>query len=340
MAKGSGTRSGLLWEVERLLNECDELPQVLLMENVPQVICPDFFLWIEFLESKGYKNYYKNINAKDMGVPQNRLRTFMVSLLGDYYYEFPESIPLEKRLKDVLEDKVDEKYYLNAKMINYVLDSNDTQEGTEWGGRCDNGVLNPSIAYTISVRGAGGQQRAGISNFIIPDYNEEIKVKELKRKNMYNDDIKCNQAGTLHGGVWDKLHEESRRVYSADGILPTVHTMGGGGQELKIIDEPRDATVIGGIGEKKSNGGTQWYMQDRIYDGDTAISVCSTFNPNYVDKKFRIRKLTPKECWRLMDFDDEDFEKAQKVNSNAQLYKQAGNSIVVSCLYHIFRELL
>jgi DNA (cytosine-5)-methyltransferase 1 len=128
MAKGSGTRSGLLWEVERLLNECDELSQVLLMENVPQVICPDFFLWIEFLESKGYKNYYKNINAKDMGVPQNRLRTFMVSLLGDYYYEFPESIPLEKRLKDVLEDKVDEKYYLSDKAVKFFSENSQKQK--------------------------------------------------------------------------------------------------------------------------------------------------------------------------------------------------------------------
>lgn len=120
MAKGSGTRSGLLWEVERLLNECEELPQVLLMENVPQVICPDFFEWCEFLESKGYKNYYELMNAKNYGVPQNRNRCFMVSLLGDYYYEFPAPVPLEKRLKDVLEDKVDEKYYLNDKAIKYI----------------------------------------------------------------------------------------------------------------------------------------------------------------------------------------------------------------------------
>lgn len=106
--------------------------------------------------------------------------------------------------------------------------------------------------------------------------------------------------------------------------------------------------VLGGIGEKKSNGGTQWYQQDRIYDNEIAISVCTAFNPYYVvpGKKgedmngLRIRKLTPKECWRLMGFEDKDFEKASKVNSNTQLYKQAGNSIVVNVLEAILSNLL
>ena len=95
MTKGSGTRSGLLWEVERLLNECEELPQILLMENVPEVIgeknIKDFQSWQSFLEKKGYKNYTKILNAKDYGIPQNRRRCFMVSLLGDYSYKFPKN---------------------------------------------------------------------------------------------------------------------------------------------------------------------------------------------------------------------------------------------------------
>ena len=103
--------------------------------------------------------------------------------------------------------------------------------------------------------------------------------------------------------------------------------------------------VLGGIGEKKSNGGTQWYQQDRIYDNKIAISVTTAFNPYYLAKEgnmnnLRIRKLTPKECWRLMGFDDEDFERAAKVNSNTQLYKQAGNSIVVNVLEAILTNLL
>lgn len=95
---------------------------------------------------------------------------------------------------------------------------------------------------------------------------------------------------------------------------------------------------VGGIGEKKSNGGKQWYQQDRIYEDNCAISVTTSFNP-YYRSNLRIRKLTPLECWRLMGFDDEDFYKAKEVCSDNQLYKQAGNSIVVNVLEAIFKEL-
>lgn len=102
--------------------------------------------------------------------------------------------------------------------------------------------------------------------------------------------------------------------------------------------------VLGGIGAKKSNGGSQYYQQDRIYDNKLAISITTSFNPYYLIggnmNNLRIRKLTPKECWRLMGFDDEDFEKASKVCSNTQLYKQAGNSIVVNVMVEILKKLL
>ena len=131
MTKGSGTRSGLLWEVERLLNEVENLPQVLLMENVPQVHgkknMEDFQRWIDFLESKGYSNYWQDLNAKNYGVAQNRNRCFMVSILGDYSFKFPEPIELKKVMKDYLEDEVDEKYYINnekaQKLIQKLIDN-------------------------------------------------------------------------------------------------------------------------------------------------------------------------------------------------------------------------
>ena len=118
MTKGSGTRSGLLWEVERLINEMDELPQILLMENVPAVVGeknkPDFIKWVQFLGSKGYTNKWEILNAKDFGIPQNRERCFMVSFLGEYANEFPQGFPLKLRLKDVLEEEVVEKYYIKG----------------------------------------------------------------------------------------------------------------------------------------------------------------------------------------------------------------------------------
>lgn len=120
MKKGSGTRSGLLWEVERLLNECTELPHILLMENVPQVHSEqnknDFDDWLSFLRSKGYHNFYKDLNAKNFGVPQNRDRCFCVSILSNEFvdYEFPNEIKLNYQMKDLLEPVVDEKYYINS----------------------------------------------------------------------------------------------------------------------------------------------------------------------------------------------------------------------------------
>ena len=108
-------------------------------------------------------------------------------------------------------------------------------------------------------------------------------------------------------------------------------------------------TLVGGVGEMKSNNGTQYYQQDRVYDSNE-IALCQSaheeFNPYYTvyqeknRQSFRIRKLTPKECWRLIGFTDEDFDKAKEVNSDTQLYKQAGNSIVVNVLMEIFKEML
>lgn len=121
MSRDSGTRSGTLWEVERILKELKELPQILVMENVPEVCGSankeDFYEWLNELEGLGYSNYYKILNATEYKIPQNRRRCFMISLLGDEYYEFPAGSPLELRLKDVLEAEVDEKYYLSDKAV-------------------------------------------------------------------------------------------------------------------------------------------------------------------------------------------------------------------------------
>lgn len=108
MAKG--TRSGLLWEVERLLKECKELPQILVMENVSEVAgarnIADFIKWQACLERLGYRNVYdSHINARDYGMPQNRQRCFMVSYLGDYYYEFPRKTGLRMKASDLFDDE-------------------------------------------------------------------------------------------------------------------------------------------------------------------------------------------------------------------------------------------
>lgn len=133
--KGKGmadtsTRSGMLWEVERILNELKEtnsLPQILLMENVPQVHgtgnVEHFNKWQLALEKLGYKSYFQDLIATDYGIPQARNRCFMISILGEYSYTFPKPIPLELKLKDMLEDEVDEKYYLSDEQVNAIKHS-------------------------------------------------------------------------------------------------------------------------------------------------------------------------------------------------------------------------
>ena len=148
-----GTRSGLLWEVERILDELENKPQILLMENVPEVIgeknIEDFHKWESKLEELGYKNYVEILNAKDYGIPQNRKRCFMVSVLGEYAYNFPIKFKREYRLKDLLEKVVDKKYYLTDKHIERISNWKAQQKPLE---SMKNNVL---ISPTITARGAG-----------------------------------------------------------------------------------------------------------------------------------------------------------------------------------------
>ena len=150
------------------------------------------------------------------------------------------------------------------------------------------------------------------------DYIERVKVSQ---KNW----IGKSQGAEVDFAIAGK--DEKLRVYTT-----RPDTLG-------VVVNDVNPKCIGGIGEKKSNGGAQWYQQDRIYEDNCAMAVTTTANP-YYQSNLRIRKLTPMECWRLMGFDDEDFNKAAQVNSNAQLYKQAGNSIVVNVLESIFRQML
>jgi DNA (cytosine-5)-methyltransferase 1 len=319
IAKGDNTRSGLLWEVERLLNECDELPQVLLMENVTQVHGEKnkehFNKWIEFLESKGYSNYWEDLNAKHFGVPQNRNRTFMVSALGDYVYHFPKEFPLELRLKDVLEESVDEKFYLSGKMLNYAFNVIKEATGIGFLDGVNNSFINPTIANTISCRAATGQ-RSGTTTYVSNDFDEPVRVGDVKQ--------------VVLGGL------QKNQSVKTDGVCTCLtSSMGAGGGYVPMFTEA--AVVEPGVWD----GYNQRVRAEKGVVGTLTTNCGADLKRNVqgVIEGARIRKLTPKECWRLMGFDDADFEKAEKVNSNSQLYKQAGNSIVVNVLEEIFRQM-
>lgn len=127
LAEGSGTRSSLLWECRKAI--VAKRPKYLLMENVKNLVSKKFtpYLqeWLNFLQGQGYTNYTKVLNAKDFGVPQNRERVFMVSILDGESFHFPKPFTLEKRLKDVLEKNVDESFYLSEKIVNTFLARNE-----------------------------------------------------------------------------------------------------------------------------------------------------------------------------------------------------------------------
>ena len=180
-----GTRSGLLWEVERILDELflesrereeSTLPQILLMENVPEVIGKDnvkyFNQWLSKLESLGYSNYFQILNSKDFGIPQNRRRCFMVSLLNGFAYDFPLKIKLKYRLKDFLEKQVDEKYYLNQKDIERISNWNSYENPIE--SAIDIERERERVMPTLTARGAG-EEHSGMKLLIVPN---EIPIKE------------------------------------------------------------------------------------------------------------------------------------------------------------------
>lgn len=246
MKKGSGTRSGLLWEVERLLTEMKELPQVLVMENVPQVIgsknIKHFAEWVSFLDNLGYHSKWETLNAKDFGIPQKRIRCFMVSVLEDYYYNFPVETIRTKPLIDFLE--FDKKYIIDPAKL------------TQTQKNCMSHISNETFSKTIRSSGMKSRDRHEWAVYSVELRQSEkfIKNKSLWIKNLSKTICAC--------------HLNS---YTIDGKI-------------------------------------------------------------YFD-------YSPKECWRLMGFDDESFFRAKEKVSPSQLYKEAGNSIVVTVLMAIFGQM-
>ena len=207
-----GTRSGLLFEVERLLRVASEkgtLPKYLLLENVKNLVSKkfkaDFDKWLDFLAELGYTNYWKVLNAKDYGIPQNRERVFCVSIRGEHKpFVFPKPKELTIRLRDMIDETVDERFYLKESTIRSILRST-------FNSRRDSVRPGDGLANTLLARDWRGPQ--------------------------------CVQVGEVVGGKWDKMHDISKRVYEPDGIAPTVHCQQGGNTELKIAED----FVLGGL---------------------------------------------------------------------------------------------
>ena len=357
MEKGTGTRSSLLWEVERLLKECNELPQILLMENVPMVHSSenikDFEKWLLFLESLGYKNYWKDLNAKNYGIPQNRDRCYMISLLNSNCdYTFPQPIKLKLRLKDMLEEKVDEKYFLSDKMIKYL-----TNPLAMNGGRkkvfMRNFDTNKEIASTITC--AAGN-RPPDNYILVKEATQKGYVEAYEGDGIYIDrphqkrgvvqkdmiqtiKCNCNDVGVVVLGNYSPSKHNASRIVDNSGIAPTVMENHGtvtatvdknlwSQSQMKMITNDGNvkryinSDIVDEFKEGQAadisfpNG---YNKAKRVHNECPAINGTTTESSFIVKNDLRIRKLTPKECWRLMGFSDDDFDKAEKINSNTRL---------------------
>lgn len=393
---GKQTRSGLLLEVGRLLMKMSDekiLPKYLLMENVKNLVGkkfkPAFDIWLKALEAIGYNNYWKVLNAKDYGVPQNRERVFVVSIRKDvdaHGYTFPEPFKLNRRLKDVLETNADEKYYLKQDLVETFIKrlakrelSNTIRCGG--AGSIDQKHTWDLVAEPSIIQNPHGFNNGGIikdnatpmmtsngsyhlNNFVC---NEPL-IAASRGRNPENplsreaglptvQMLEINESGcsnTLTTVGKDNLVVEPRikqlgnvfpsktrdnpnqgRVYDENGLSPALTCMGGGNREPCVV-EPINACTDG-----TAPALTAHLHKETVNDCTKLDRHSPALGVKEVGSEIRIRKLTPKECWRLMDFTDEEFEAAEKAGvSKTSLYKQAGNSIVVSCLAHIFRELL
>ena len=305
LKKGGGTASSIIWSV---LNAIDTLnPKYLLMENVKALVSkkfmPDFRDWYNELASRGYQNFWKVLNAKNYGVPQNRERVFMMSILDEgASFHFPEPFPLERRLKDILEEDVDERYYLSDKCVKGFMEHNRRHQEKGTGFLC-RPKTGEDIANALRANGA-----------VCPTDNmvAEPVIAALRGRNPDNPSdrtagIPTEQTLEIGGGV-------SPCINAACGK--------GGGQTPMIIQAARG----------KNKGGE--------HDLCPTIPSNGFERNNMLKEGFRIRKLTPRECFRLMDVSEEDIDRIQKAGiSRTQQYKMAGNSIVTNVMYHIFRKM-
>lgn len=300
---GTGTRSSLMWNTINVVTYCK--PKYVIWENVKNLLSKkhrhNFDSYLSIMESLGYNNYYQILNAKDYGIPQNRERVYTISIRNDIdkgIFKFPEKEELRLRLKDLLENEVEEKYYLKDYQIENIRKSN----------------------FMTNKRRI--QEK---------EYCDTLCARDWK-------DPKCVQVGILD----IKGNDCIKRVYSKEGISPTLTGMQGGNTQPKIMI--KNATKKGYDEAIVGDSVNLSYPNSKTRRGRVGHQISQTIQCNdnigVIAENIKIRKLTPLECWRLMGFNDEDFEKAANIpTSNTQLYKQAGNSIVVNVLEKIFINL-
>lgn len=342
-----GTRSGLLFEVERLLDIAvtnKTQPKFLLLENVKNLVGkknkPDFDTWLDKLDELGYNTYWKVINGKECGIPQNRERTFAISIRKDIdneLFEFMKPFDNGLRLRHLLDEIVDKKYYISEdKLERFITELNS-----------DNALMYDSCQ--VKREGKSREYNEYSPTLTSRDYKDprlinDNVVRKVGQLNSSQDGVVVSPNGiapthTAGHGNCPKILEnkivqignyrepsgnfdnpQTGRVYSPDGISPTLNTMQGGDRQPKILED------------FYSNRKVREYI-------DYSPTLRSERNGLKVVER-RVRKLIPTECFRLMGFTDRDIKLCMDMGiSDSQLYKQAGNSIITYCIMLLIEHL-
>ena len=303
-------------------------PRYFIFENVKGLLSDDngktFARWIDYLggksvngnpvifpheESVSYHVYHKVLNAKNYGVPQNRERVFIIGIRDDpdNNFSFPKEIPLIKRLKDILEENVDEKYYLSDKQIEYMQVSK-----FEHSNRIHDIY---KVSPTLTTMQGGGQE-------------PKIKIKSATSKGYEIAEIGEDSINLEHS------NSETRRGRVGKSVAQTLTTSCNQG-----VCVFKDKKLNKFIQENELKPLELIDTYNQVSNTDITHTITTRVNASnntFLNQDYRIRKLTPRECFRLMDFPDSfDFSCV----SDSQAYKQAGNSIVVNVLAEIIKKL-
>lgn len=358
------TRSSLLVEYLRVIRA--NKPNFGMYENVKNIVGKQFKdtfkMFTDELDEYGYNVYWEVLNAKDYGIPQNRERVYLIFIkkeLDNGKFTYPEPFDNGMRLKDILEENVDEKFYISEDKVQRFLTNLNNED---------------ALLYDACQVKREGKSRE------YNDFCPILTARDYKDPRLVNDNV-VKQIGTISKCEGNWKNPQVGRIYSTDGCSPTLNTCGGGSHEPKIVqlgnvnpsgkgmngnvfDENglaptlttnkgegnkiaiRQATKKGYIECELGGVADLSYPESKTRRGRVQENgqICPTITATEtgvcrIESPIRIRKLTPKECFRLMGFSDENFEATEKMVSNSQLYKQAGNSIVVDVLYYILVEL-
>lgn len=298
------TRSGLLFEVMRLLDEAkerNELPKYLVMENVRNLVSeqfyPNFMEWVNYLFDLGYITNYQILNTKDYGIPQNRERVFAVSIRKDVctgFILFPEPMYLKFKMRDFLESNVSSKYIVKSETTQKYIEKSEKLGGTSFSFRMSD---LDGVAFAITTN-----PTINTNNYVPVDERYYLSNQTI--------DYVVDKDGKTDGTGWERRLNTVK--LNPDCAYALAVSSASGRQRIStfVLDDYDTE-----IPRKK--------IKARVIKGDYP----------------RMRRLTALECWRLQGFTDEQYQRAAQVVSESQLYKQAGNAVTVDVVYYLFQTI-